>query len=72
MTQHFTKGAIKEHYEDTHRTRPTHQELLNNTNILRKFHTRDKLMLYEALYIKEIKPYINKKDEGITHTLKIF
>ena len=72
MTQHFTSGAIRKHHELDHGFRPTKESILKNTKIIDRAPCREDLMLKEALYIKQIKPIINKKDEGIVKTLKIF
>ena len=72
MTLHFTSGAIRKHHELDHGFRPTKESILKNTKIIDKAPCREDLMLKEALYIKQIKPIINKKDEGIVKTLKIF
>jgi hypothetical protein len=45
---------------------------LQNTSIIRKCGNDRGLNIFEALYIKEEKPKINLKDEGITKTLYIF
>lgn len=70
--QHYNNGAIKYHYESKHKTRPTFQNIIDNMKILKTFHKRDDLMLYEALLIKERKPIINLQTNNFTRTLKLF
>ena len=72
MQQHYTSGAIRKHYEEEHKIRPTKENILENTKIIRKGKNKEDLMLMEALYIKNYRPIINRKDEGLVKTLKIF
>jgi hypothetical protein len=72
MLQHYYKGAIRTHGQDTHDRRFTKDEILQNTSIITKCRSDYDIRIMEALLIKERRPKINLKDEGITKTLYIF
>ena len=72
MTQHFTKGAIREHGQDIHDKRFSKQDIFNNTVIMKKENCANNLRIMEAVPIKQHKPSINRKDEGLARTLLIF
>ena len=72
MTQHFTKGAIREHGQDNHDKRFSKEDIINNTVIIKKDNCANNLRIMEAVLIKKHKPSINRKDEGRTRTLLIF
>ena len=63
---------FRTHSEDIHDRRFSKDEILKNTTIITKCRNDYDLKILEALYIKEKKPRINLKDEGITKTLYIF
>ena len=72
MTQHYFNGAIRSPIQDEHDRRPSKEEILRNTKILKRDTGLDNLRILEAILIKKHKPSINRKDEGITRTLAIF
>ena len=72
MRQHSYSGAIRKHHEEVHQKRVKYDEIILNTSILQRLRTRDDLLIMEAILIKEHRPIINLKDEGITKILKIF
>jgi hypothetical protein len=72
LKQHNYKGAIRSHGQDDHDRRFKTEEIINNTEILKRDNDSNNLRILEALFIKERKPKINLKDEGFIRTLKIF
>ena len=72
MSQHCKNGAILKHHLGDHNRTPNTDELVENCKILHKGVGRADIMLLESLYIKDRKPFIKRKDEGIVRTLKIF
>ena len=72
ISQHYYSGAIKLHYQENHGRAISKEEMLINTKVLRRNRNADSLRLIEALLIKDECPLINRKDEGITKTLRIF
>jgi hypothetical protein len=55
-----------------HNVRIKYEEIITNTSILQKLSSRNDLIIMEAILIKQTRPIINLKDEGITRILKIF
>lgn len=70
---HTQTGSIKEHLATAHNIRRIPKaDLLESTTILRTCHNRRKLIMTEAILIKELKPCLNSQDEGCNRLLKIF
>ena len=61
MTYHRSQGAIYNHYYETHKERPSVQELLNSTKILERESTYHKLLIAEAVHIDRLKPNLNRQ-----------
>jgi hypothetical protein len=72
LTQHYYSGAIRTHGQDYHNKRFSKQDMFGNTKSIANESCLNDLRILEALYIKERRPPINLKDEGITRTLFIF
>jgi len=72
IRNHTQNGSIQQHSRENHNIKLTSQDILNSTNILRKFQTKIELTIAEALYIKLINPTINAQREGETRILSIF
>ena len=68
----LTNLLFREHGQDNHDRRFTKQEIINNTEIMKKDNCANNLRIMEAILIKKHKPSINRKDEGRTRTLMIF
>jgi hypothetical protein len=70
--QHQYKGAIKDHHQTKHGNKPSHDEILTNTKILKRGKDRYELLIIEALLIKESRPTINLQFDGFPSILKKF
>ena len=60
LTGHRYQGSIFEHFRMTHFCNPTVEKLLENTNILYSPDEPRYLAIFEALYIKKLKPNLNR------------
>ena len=70
---HTQRGSIKGHMVDTHNVlRTPRRDLLSCTKVLATTGDRRKLIMTEAVLIKELKPSLNSQDEGCNRILKIF
>ena len=69
---HSQKGSILAHNLDKHQHKITASEMLENTEILCSYPTKQELVIAEALLIKEITPALNGQREGETRILNIF
>ena len=56
MRNHTQHGSILNHNNTIHNHKPTTQELVDNTKVIRKFATKQELLIAEALLIKEEAP----------------
>ena len=61
LTMHLRDGAPKNHYEEAHHQELTRQILTQNTTILDTCNDRRRLQILEAMYIREIRPQLNKQ-----------
>ena len=71
-TRHAQHGSILTHNIQTHQHKIKTNEILENTTILYKSQFKQELLLAEALYIKQLNPYINAQREGLFAILQIF
>ena len=70
---HTQTGSIKKHLKDSHSiNKPSRQELLDKTEILKTINDKRKLIITEAILIKNNKPLLNAQEEGADRLLKIF
>lgn len=70
---HAQTGSIKEHLRTVHNiNRIPKSDLLESTIVLRTCLNRRKLIMSEAILIKENKPNLNSQNEGCNRLLKIF
>ena len=69
---HSQNGSILAHNLDKHQHKITASEMLENTEILCSYPTKQELVIAEALLIKEITPALNGQREGETRILNIF
>ena len=60
MNGHKYKGSIFEHFRRVHNKSPTVAELVNSSKILYFCDNRRYLPVYEALFIKKLKPNLNE------------
>ena len=70
---HTQIGSIKNHLVTAHNiNRIPKNELLEATTILRSCQLKRKLIMTEAILIKELKPSLNLQEEGCNKLIKIF
>ena len=55
-----------------HNSKPLTRQLLQNTTVLFRGHSKNDLAIAEALLIKKERPSLNLQDEGQVRVLKIF
>ena len=60
LNGHKYKGSIFEHFRRIHNKSPTVAELVNSSKILYFCDNRRYLPVYEALFIKKLKPNLNE------------
>ena len=71
LKQHTYKGSIHEHFISQHQTRPTRQQLTDNTNPIARADNRFKLLIKEAILIQKHNPTINKQFDAFPSILKL-
>ena len=70
---HTQNGSIKRHLVETHdAVRLKRRDLLASTTIIASCNIRRKLVMTEAVLIKDNKPQLNSQNEGCDRLLKIF
>ena len=70
---HTQNGSIKKHLAEAHNIqRIPRRELLESTEVLATCNIKRKLVMTEAIFIKDMKPALNSQDEGCNRLLKIF
>ena len=72
LTMHLREGAPKKHMTDKHNETLTRDDLVTNTRILKQCSDPQRLQIYEALYIQEIRPLLNLQLTGTHKTLSLF
>ena len=65
-------SSIKKHHRDAHNTNITGSQMTPNVRIIATNHTRQDLIILEALLIKQNKPIINIQTGDFNRILKIF
>ena len=65
-------GSFKSCLIEVHRVKPISAKLLENTKVIFREHPKQELISAEAFFIGEMKPCLNKQDEGFIRVLKIF
>ena len=63
MQQHTYNGAIKDHFNQCHHRKPTVNELVSNTTIIHRIHSKQRLMIAEAVSIALKRPKLNVQRE---------
>ena len=71
LTMHLQNGAIRKHYEITHDRVPTRKILEENTKIIHRNNDKYRLLIMEAILIRDKNPDINRQDTGLIRTLKL-
>ena len=69
---HVQMGSIKSHLTEVHRVKATSARLLENTKVVFRAQPKQELLLADSLLIGEMKPSLNRQDEGFNRVLKIF
>jgi len=70
---HAYNGSIKKHLVEVHNfNKVLRAELLETTEILRHCHSKQELIMTEAILIKQHRPTLNAQDEGADRILNIF
>ena len=72
MSRHVQSGSIKRHFEESHHTKPTRSQILDNTTILSFAENKQKLYIKEALHILQENPKINRQYDNFTNILKLY
>ena len=72
LTCHAQNGSILNHFEESHNSKPTRDQLTINTSIVAKENDKYKLAIKEALVILNEKPIINKQFDNFTNILKLY
>ena len=71
LTYHIQSGSIYKHCKQEHNSKPSRDQLVDNTTIIAKANNRFKLAIKEALLILEHAPTINKQFDNFMNTLKL-
>ena len=65
-------GSIRSHLAEVHRVKPTSAKLIENAKVIFLARPMEELILPETLLIGEIKPCLNRQDEGFNSVENIF
>ena len=71
LTMHAQTGSVFQHFKTCHQTKPTRNQLTDNTTIIARAENRFKLSIKEALLILYCAPSINKQFDNFTSILKL-
>ena len=63
---------FKSHLTEAHRVQPTLAKLLQMTKVILRAQPKQELILAEPLLIGQMKPCLNRQDEGFNGILKMF
>ena len=69
ITMHLQNGALSSHATSSHGESVNREQIVSNIKIIRQEHDINRLMILEALYIKEFNPKINRQHTGKSRTL---
>ena len=61
LMYHIQDGGISKHFINCHKTKPTKEQLPENTTFIARAPDRFRLAIKEALYIVKLGPLINKQ-----------
>ena len=71
LTMHGQDSSIYKHFTSSHGTKPTREQLTENTSIIATATDRYRLLIKEALLIMKRTPSINKQYDNFTNVLKL-
>ena len=71
ITMHLQNGAPEKHIRSNHSTTLTRSMMVNNTSIIARCSKKKKLMVLEAVYIKDRDPLINRQ-MNLRGTLSVY
>ena len=69
---HLVNGAIKKHLSVRHNSIINRENLVNNTEILRKHSDNFRIIVHEALLVTFKNPLLNRQDTGNTRILQLY
>ena len=72
LTYHGQDGSIHKHFKNYHNSKPTREQLTENTVILDRASDRYRLTIKEALHIIKTGPLINKQYDNFSNILKLY
>ena len=72
LTCHAQDGGIYKHFTSCHISKPTRDQLTENTTIIARASDRFRLAVKEALYIIKLAPLINIQYDNFTSILKLY
>ena len=72
LTYHGQDGSIHKHFKNYHNSKPTREQLTENTVIIDKASDRYRLTIKEALHIIKTGPLINKQYDNFSNILKLY
>ena len=72
LTYHAQDGGIHKHFQNYHNSKPTRDQLTENTIIIDKAPDRYRLAIKEALHIINIGPLINTQYNNFSNILKLY
>ena len=72
LTYHGQEGAIFDHFQNVHGSKPTREQLTENTVVTAKAQDRHRLAIIEALHILNNNPSLNKQYDNFANTLKLY
>ena len=71
LTMHGQNGSIFNHFEKEHNSKPTRNQLTENTNIITRANNRYMLAIKEALLILKESPSLNVQFDNFENILKL-
>jgi len=72
LTMHGQNGSIYKHFINTHNSKPSREQLTDNTAVIAKANDRYKLSIKEALLIMNNEPSLNIQFDNFTNILKLY
>ena len=72
LTMHLQSGSIKDHMREQHQSTLNRKELTENTKILKYCHDSTRLLITEALLIRNKRPTLNNQTTGLDRTFNLF
>ena len=72
ITQHNQSGTIRSHIIKDHNIAPERKSMEENAAILKQLPDKTRLMIYEALCIKFIRPSMNEQDDNMQRYAQLY